>query len=185
MMYSSQPTGSSDTEQIFTDMKWRPSLLFFSFLGIAGIVFFLNRLAPFQNGDPNPEREAKLIHAILYGLDRYHFQPKAIDDKLSEQVYDLYLQNIDGGKRFFTQADIAKFKPFEKQLDDQAREGTFEFFNTSIEHLEQSLTKTQGWYREILAAPMDFSKDESFETDGKKLNWAKNDADCAVAGKNG
>ncbi|MBK8965108.1 MAG: carboxy terminal-processing peptidase [Lewinellaceae bacterium] len=158
-------------------MKWKPSLLFFSFLGIAGIVFFLNRFTPFQQTDPNPQKEAKLVHAILFGLDRYHYQPRAIDDEFSQQVYDLYLENIDGGKRFFTQADMDKLHGYSTQLDDQAKAGTFEFFNLSVDLMQQALDKTQGWYREVLAKPIDFSKDDVFESDGKKLKWAGTDAE--------
>lgn len=177
MMYSSRPPGLSDTEQTFTDMKWKPSLLFFSFLGIAGIVFFFNRLVPFNGNDPDPQKEAKTVQAILMGLGRYHFQPKEIDDTFSHEVYDLYLQNFDAGKRFFTQPDIARLKAYEYQLDDQAKAGTFEFFDLSVDLLQKSLQKTQGWYGEILAKPLDFSKNETFETDGKKLPWAKDDAE--------
>ncbi|MCC6460869.1 MAG: carboxy terminal-processing peptidase [Saprospiraceae bacterium] len=158
-------------------MKWKPSLLFFSFLGIAGIVFFLNRFVPFSGNEPNPQKEAKLVQAILYGLNRYHFQPKQVDDKFSQDVYNLYLQNVDGGKRFFTQADVDQVSGYQQQLDDQAKAGTFEFFNRSVELMEKAQTKTQVWYREILAKPIDFSKDETFETDGKKLSWAKSDAE--------
>ena len=177
MMYSSRPPGHSDTEQTITDMKWKPSLLFFSFLGIAGIVFFFNRLVPFNGNDPNPQKEAKIVQAILMGLNRYHFQPKEVDDKLSHEVYDLYLQDIDGGKRFFTQADINRMKVYEFQLDDQAKAGTYEFFDLSLERMEQALNKTQSWYREVLSKPIDFSKNETFEIDGKKLAWAKDDAE--------
>lgn len=178
MIYSSRPdNGLSDTEQILTDMKWKPSLLFFSFLGVLGIVFFLNQLSPVVNADPNPQKEAKLMQALLFGLERYHYEPRAVDDRFSQQVYNLYLKNLDGGKRFFTQADIDQIKKFELQIDDQAKAGTFEFFDRTTGLLEVSLTKTQGWYREILAEPMDFSKKETFETDGKKLGWAKNDAE--------
>ena len=175
MIYSSRPSGPSDVYQIFTDMKWKPSLLFFSFIGIAGIVFFLNRIVPFTSNEPNPQKEATLIRSILYGLERYHYQPKAIDDNFSKQAYELYLKSIDGGKRFFTKADIARFKPFDQKLDDQARAGTYEFFDLSVVMLEQSLDKTQAWYQEILASPIDFSKDDYFESDGKKLSWAKDD----------
>jgi len=174
MMYSSRPTGLSDTDQLISDMKWKPSLLFFSFLGILGIVFFLNQPAPIQ---PNPQKEAKIMQAILYGLERYHFEPKVVDDRFSRQAFNLYLKNIDSGKRFLTQSDVEQLKPFELQIDDQAHAGTFEFFDRSVGLLETSLTKTQGWYREILAAPIDFSKNESFETDGDKLSWAKDDAE--------
>lgn len=177
MMYSSRPSGFSDTEQILTDMKWKPSLLFFSFLGVLGIVFFLNQITPTVSADPNPQKEAVLMQAVLSGLDRYHYEPKVIDDRFSRQVFNLYLDNTDGGKRFFTQADIDRIKPFELQLDDQAKAGTFEFFNSTVGLLEASLVKTQGWYREILAAPIDFSKNETFETDGKKLSWAKDESE--------
>lgn len=175
MMYSSRPDGHSDSEQILTDMKWKPSLLLFSFLGVLGIVFFLNQLTPTFSAEPNPQKEAKLMQAILLGLDRYHYEPKSVDDRFSRQVFNLYLKNLDGGKRFFTQADVDQIKPFELQLDDQAKAGTFEFFDRTVGLLEASLAKTQGWYREILAQPIDFSKNETFETDGKKLAWAKND----------
>ncbi|MBL7776321.1 MAG: PDZ domain-containing protein, partial [Saprospiraceae bacterium] len=158
-------------------MKWKPSLLFFSFLGIAGVVFFLNRLAPDVPKDPNPQKEAKLMRAILFGLDRYHFQPRSIDDNFSQQAYNLYLKNVDGGKRFFTQAEIKQLQAFERQLDDEAQAGTFQFFDLSVQLMAQALDKTQGWYQEILATPIDFSKDDSFESDGKKLSWAKNDAE--------
>lgn len=177
MMYSSRPSGLSDTDQLISDMKWKPSLLFFSFLGVLGIVFFINQLTPTPKAQPGPQKEAKIMQAILYGLERYHFEPKVVDDRFSRQAFNLYLKNIDGGKRFMTQSDVDQLKPYELQLDDQAHAGTFEFFDRSVSLLETSLAKTQGWYREILAKPIDFSKNESFETDGDKLSWAKDDAE--------
>ncbi|MBL7802209.1 MAG: carboxy terminal-processing peptidase [Saprospiraceae bacterium] len=158
-------------------MKLKPSLIFFSFLGIIGVAFFVNRINPFFGNDPNPQKESALARTILGGLERMHFQPKAINDDFSKQVYDLYLKDLDGGKRFFTQSDIDQMTPFQNQLDDQLQNGTFEFFNVSVQLIDQSLTKTQGWYREILAKPLDFSQNVTLEADGKKLNWAKNDAE--------
>ena len=158
-------------------MKLKPSLIFFSFVGIIGIAFVVNRFHPFGGGDPNPQKEAALARTILGGLDRMHFQPKAIDDDFSAQVYDLYLKDIDGGKRFFTQGDIDQLNPFKQQLDNQLQNGTFEFFNLSTQLLDQSLTKTQGWYRDILSKPLDFTTNQTLEADGKKLSWAKNDAE--------
>ncbi|MBK8922516.1 MAG: carboxy terminal-processing peptidase [Saprospirales bacterium] len=139
--------------------------------------FFLNRLLPVAGNDPNPQKEARLIQAILFGLERYHYQPKKVDDQFSRAVYDLYLQNIDGGKRFFIQPDIDQLKSYETQLDDQAIAGSFEFFDRSVLLLDASLAKTQGWYRELLAAPFDFSREEMFDTDGEKSPWAKTDAE--------
>ena len=177
MFYSYRSLGKPDFEKIFPVMKFKPSFFFFSLFGIAGLVFFLNRVMPFSGDDPNPQKEAKLIQAILDGLNRLHFQPKPVDDQFSLQVYSLYLQDIDNGKRFFIQPDIDQLKPFETLLDDQAKAGTFEFFNRSVELMDAAQNKTQGWYRETLAKPLDFSKNETLEADGKKLAWAKDDAE--------
>lgn len=176
MFYTTRPFGSSDIEKFLRDMKIKPSLLLFSFIGILGVVLFANRFTAFS-GDPDPKKEAALMQAILQGVKSLHFQPKPVDNTFSKQVYELYLKDIDGGKRFLTQADVDQLRPFEEQLDDQALAGTFQCFDISVALLDQSLIKTQGWYREILAAPLDFSKNETLEADGKKLDWAKNDAE--------
>lgn len=155
-------------------MKLKPSHLIFSFIGILGIAFFLHEVMP-KNADPNPQREAALMQSLLRHLAGVHYQPKAIDDELSKSVYKLYLKDIDGGKRYFTQQDINQLQDFEKQIDDQAQAGTFEFFDLSVKLMDQALDKTQGWYQEILSKPLDFTQNEMLEADGDKLAWAKND----------
>lgn len=159
-----------------SDMKLKSSFLLFSFIGVLGIAYFLNPFSVFNN-EPNPEKDAALMRAVLQHLAGVHFQPKAIDDEFSKSVYGLYLKDIDGGKRFYNQADIDKMSVYERKIDDQANVGTFEFFDLSVTLMDQSLTKTQGWYREILASPIDFSKNEMLEADGEKLAWAKDDTE--------
>lgn len=177
MLYYYRRFGNSVFGKIFSDMKFKQSLLLFSFVGVAGIAFLLNSFSTFKSPDPNPQKEAAMMQALLQGLTRYHFQPKEINDNFSKDVYGYYLKEIDGGKRFFTQADIDQIKPFEKLLDDQALAGTFEFFDLSSALMDKSFVKTQGWYRDILSKPMDFTKNESLESDGKKIKWAKDDAE--------
>lgn len=158
------------------DMKWKPTLLLFSFLGLLGTALWFHRqeIWPATTG-PNPQKEARLMQGILNGLERFHYEPKAVDDQLSRQVFHFYLKQIDGGKRFFTQADINQLLVFETQLDDQARAGIFPFFDRTMELYDQALQKTQQWYREILAKPMDFSAEAYIEVDGEKVQWTRND----------
>lgn len=170
--------GSFDPEKFFNDMKLKTSLALFSIVGLVGIALLV-KYNPFDNGEPqsSPERDAALIRTISQVLSRGHFQPKDIDDTFSKNVYNLYLKEVDGGKRFLTQADIDLMKPYELQLDDQTRAGTFQFFDVSVQRLDASLVKTQNWYREILANPLDFSKNDELQADGEKLKWAKDDAE--------
>jgi len=177
MFYSDQPFGKFDFEKLLRDMKIKPSLLFFSFIGIIGALVLALRFNPIHQGDPDPKKDAALMQAILQGVKSLHFQPKPVDDVFSKQVYDVYLKDIDSGKRFLTKSDVDQLSPFQQQLDDQALNGTFQFFDLSVKLLDQSLVKTQGWYREMLSKPIDFSKNETLEADGKKLDWAKDDAE--------
>ena len=177
MLYYYRRLGNSAFVKTLSDMTFKPSLLLFSFVGVAGLALFLNSTHFFKGSDPTtPEKEAAMMRALLQGLTR-HFQPKELDDSFSKDVYGYYLKEVDSGKRFFTQSDIDQLKPFEKQLDDQAKAGIFGFFDLSVLLLDKALAKTQGYYREALSKPLDFSKNESLESDGKKMKWAKDDAE--------
>ncbi|HMR44250.1 MAG TPA: hypothetical protein PKC40_10470, partial [Saprospiraceae bacterium] len=152
-------------------MKFFKGPVFFSILAVA-ILFGL-----YYPRYSSQQKEAVLINTILSGLSRMHYQPVNVDDDFSKKLYKLYIDRIDGSRRFLTQEDLSKLKTFENQLDDQATAGTYEFFNLTLDVLDRSLDKTQTYYREFLAKPFDFKKDETIETDGEKKDFAKNDAE--------
>lgn len=56
-------------------------------------------------GSPSAEQAtaAKLVYGLLSD-SRYAYRPRALDDKLSAEVFKRYLESLDGGKLFFTAA---------------------------------------------------------------------------------
>ncbi|MCE2821267.1 MAG: carboxy terminal-processing peptidase [Saprospiraceae bacterium] len=166
----------ADLKTRTSSMKLKSSLLLFSFLGVLGVAFIVQRTFNTQAAG-TPEHDAALMQALLRHLSGVHFQPKPIDDNLSKSVFNLYLKDIDGGKRFFNRQDIEQLSAYELKLDDEAQAGTFVFFDLSVQLLEKSLDKTQAWYSEALAGPLDYSVNDALESDGDKLAWAKNDAE--------
>lgn len=143
------------------------------FLSVLAIVFLV--AAYFPKVD-NAEKEAVIMRTILRGLDQLHYQPQQINNQFSEKVYDSYLDQIDGAKRFLTQKDVDQLTPFRDQIDDEALKGSYEFFNLSLELLNAGLEKTQGYYREILDKPFDYTSTESVELDGDKRSYANSDS---------
>ena len=125
----------------------------------------------------NAEKEAVMIKSMLSSLDRFHYQPQKVDDAFSKKVFKLYLDRLDGNKRWLTQADVDMLDDFETQLDDEADAGTYQFFDLSLKLIEQGLDKTQGFYKEILATPFDFSTNDKIEMDREKKARAKSDAE--------
>ncbi len=76
-------------------------------------------------------------------------------------------------------------KGFEKQLDDEANAGTFQFFDLSVDLMDKAVAKTQGWYREILAKPSIFPKRRARSRRQKTSSGPKTTPNCAAVGKNG
>ena len=142
------------------------------FLSVAAAIFLVGAFWPPMN---SAEKEAVLVNTILNGLQRMHFQPVNIDDNFSKKLFDTYIDRMDGGKRFYTQKEIKALKKFRMDLDDEASNGTYEFFNQALALHNEARVKVQAYYREFLAEPFDFSKEEMFETDGDKKEHVKND----------
>ncbi len=151
-------------------MKFRGFVL----LALSAVVFLV--AANYPKTD-DAEKEAILMQTILAGLDQLHYAPQKIDDDFSNKVFDLYLERIDGNKRWLTQGDVDQLTIYKNKLDDQATAGTYEFLNIAQESLSKSLEKTKTYYQAILAQPFDFTGDEAIELDGEKKAYAKNDAE--------
>ena len=152
-------------------MKIKGSI-FFSLLALCifGAAFY------YPSGN-NEEKESVLMQNVLTTLNRYHYQPQDIDDDFSERVMEIYLENIDGARRYLTQSDVDQLMTYKTKLDDQAREGKFEFFNLSLELLKEGLKKSEAYFKEFINEPFDFAKDETIEFDPDKRGYAKGDAE--------
>ena len=117
------------------------------------------------------QKEAVLLQTLVRGMERYHYSPQDLDDNFSEKAYNLYLNSIDGGKRFFTAKEVAQLNEHRTQLDDQIQASEFTFFNLSQDLLTNALDRAQGYYRDILATPFDFTQAGSVELDGDKRDY--------------
>ena len=117
-----------------------------------------------------------LVPAILESLKNYHYNPVDVNDEFSKKVFDGFLNVLDGNKRFFTQDDINQLKIYITKIDDQSKEGNYDFFDKTMEIYEGRINQNQQWFKEILAAPMEFTSKESLVIDDKQP-FAKNDTE--------
>ena len=138
---------------------------------VAAAGLFLAFYSPMNDA----QKEATLMQSILTDLNYYHYQPLEVNDNLSEKFYNLFLDRMDGSRRWMTQSDVTQLDAWKQKLDNEANEGTFAFLDLSTQLQQAGIKKTQAWYREILEKPFDFKQKESVETDGDKKPFAKND----------
>ncbi|MBL7815102.1 MAG: carboxy terminal-processing peptidase [Saprospiraceae bacterium] len=158
--------------KIWWNMKFRNIFLMTVVASGVTIAAFCPKPAP-------ADKEVALLQSLMTALNQLHFSPQMMDDAFSQKVYKLYLDRIDAGRRFYTQADVEQLKPYESQLDDQIKAFDYTFFNKSEQLLNASMTKVEGFYKEVIEMPINFSgnENETIEMDGDKKPYAKNDAE--------
>ena len=131
-------------------------------------------VAAFQTATTNPTRDAAVLKLVADALSQAHYQPKPIDDRLSESAFDAFLETLDGDKRFFTQKDLESLRTDRLQFDDQIQAGSAAFFDRSYALFVQRLDEAQARYRRLLAAPISAQSGEKYQTDPDKRIYPAN-----------
>ncbi len=123
----------------------------------------------------NTEKESILLKTIVDVVEAYHFDPLNINDEFSEKVFNLYIDRIDRGRRWLTQEDMEVLSAYKLTLDEEIKQGKFDFLDISVAHLEKGVKKTETFYKEILQQPFDFTTSEVVITEGSQKGFAAND----------
>ena len=120
--------------------------------------------------EPTPEhREATAsIHQLM---QRYHYKRVAVDDELSEQIFDRFVASLGPQKSFFLESDIDEFDDYQTSFDDAIRTAklspVFEVFNRFRNRMEERADYAKG----LLESDFDFTVDETYTFDREELPW--------------
>ncbi len=140
-------------------------------VGIGAGVVLLSALG-FKLWQAKQTKDQVVMRVVDQMLTTAHFQPKDIDDELSVEVFETFLEQVDGGKRFLTDADIQQLSTYKSRLDDQFNASSSQFFNEAFGIMQQRFAEAQAYYQEVLAQPFDFTLMEDFETNIEDETWA-------------
>jgi carboxyl-terminal processing protease len=109
-------------------------------------------------------------------LEEAHYSRAALDDKMSEVIYQRYLESLDGQKSYFLQSDINDFNAYRFLFDDMIRTGDIDpayvifarFQQRNRERLEHAIT--------LLSTEPDWTLNETYEFDRSKASWPADQA---------
>ena len=118
-------------------------------------------------------RRKTLLSAVINTLSSEHYKPQEINDEFSGRVFGSYLKILDYQHRFFLQDDIARFKQFENQIDNQVAAGSFEYYDVVTETYKRRLKAVAGMYEKYLSSPLDLNQPGKIETDFEKRSYPK------------
>jgi len=152
---------------------------FFIKLSVTLSLFVLVTSCIFYQGPPTKDEVVEDM--LLQNLNSSHYNPQVFNDTFSAHVYSLYLKRMDYNKKILLKEDVDKLNKYKYQLDDLIKKNSLEFFNLSLDILTKRTKEDQQYYRDLLAKPFDFTKDENVELNPDKFSYAANTSELKEA----
>ncbi len=150
--------------------------MWLAFAFAAGIQANTPAVEPPQSPSLKPlQQQVEAAHLTAKVIGEHHYRPVALDDALSEKIFDSYLKALDPEKMFFVQADIDQWKEARSKLDDALLtdnlELPFAVFNLYAKRAIERFTYADS----LLKAGFDFQQNESYQYLREKEPWAKSE----------
>jgi carboxyl-terminal processing protease len=125
------------------------------------------------------DRHRKVSRLVAEVVERSHYRRAILDEKLSSQVYDRYLDSLDGSHSYFLQSDLAELETYRTHLGEAIRTGSVEpAFVIYRRLLERNRAEIAAAIASLDHEP-DFKIDESYGFDRSKAPWPADAAEQA------
>lgn len=120
------------------------------------------------------ERIGELVSEFV---EKSHYQHDSVNDELSSEVLDRYIESLDSKRLYFLASDIEAFEKYRHELDDMVRSESlmpvfdmFEVYRTRARERLNYALKT-------LETKPDFTVGEEYVFDRDDLPWAETEAE--------
>ena len=134
------------------------------------------RAAPAGELQPT-ERQRKIAKLVGEVIERSHYRQTVLDSKMSSEVFDRYLESLDGNRSYFLASDIAELERYRYKLDEVIRTGDVEpAFVIFARFQERNRAAVRIALADLGAEP-NFGVDENFSFDRSKAPWLANQAE--------
>lgn len=123
------------------------------------------------------ERQRNIARRVGVILEEAHYRRAAIDDRLSAQVFDRYLDSLDGQRSYFLASDLREFEPYRLRFDDMIRTGELEPAYTIFARFQERNRERARQALAVLQRQPDWTLVESFEFDRTGAAWPATEAE--------
>ena len=120
---------------------------------------------------PSPSKD-RILGEILKGvLENYHITKKKLDDSVSKNALDLYIERVDYGKQFLLRKDVNELTKYKNDLDNEVSDGNLKLVNVTSKIMKERLPVIEKYVDSILKKEFNYKKAETLETDSKKRKF--------------
>ncbi len=125
----------------------------------------------FETLSPEPQHR-QVSQLVSKLLTNSHYRKKSLNDSLSAEIFENFIEKLDHNKLYFLASDIRSFDKHRLMFDDYIGSGqveaTYEIFNVYQQRIAERLT----YVFERIEKPFDFSIDEYVVIDREDAPWA-------------
>ncbi len=119
---------------------------------------------------PN-ERHRRVLRLVSEVVERQHYRQAPLDDTMSSQIFERYLEALDGAKSYLLASDVAEFEPLRYQLDDAITRADAGPAFTIFTRFQERNREVLRYALSLLDTEPDFKVDESFRFDRADVGW--------------
>ncbi len=131
------------------------------------LAFTPDSLAVLAPKDYYPQ-ETEIINNLV---SRYHYRKFNLNDSLSTEIFDRYIESLDHNKSYFLDSDMKDLSKYKTQLDDYLKNGELKAIYDIYEVYRERANDRFDYIEKIIKEPFDFTKDEYYEIDRKDAKW--------------
>src|ERR1051326_3607121 len=122
---------------------------------------------------PDEAAIAKLTARILMQMHYLHLQ-QPLDDQVSSQFLDRYLERLDNLHIHFLQSDLEEFEQYRTTLDDLTKAGDISPARAIFKRFFERVEQRMNYVAELLKpAKFDFTGDDRYSFDRRKAPYPK------------
>jgi carboxyl-terminal processing protease len=121
------------------------------------------------------QEESKIINTII---SRYHYRKFKLNDSLSSEIFERYIETLDHSKSYFLTKDIMEFEKYKNKFDDFLMDGELNVVYDIFKTYKERANNRFDYVEKQLQQDFDFSIDEYYERNREDASWPASDEEA-------
>lgn len=145
---------------------------------VKGLFFSIFCLLYLAGGTQDFIATVKDAFVITRMAEKFHLQPKPVNNELSHFVFDAFIDELDRNRIYFSQEDITDFSMYAGTIDDEIIHKKDQFLRFVFNRYQLRLSQTDSIINQLCRSPFDFTRDEMY-TAAEDTSFAANETERA------
>ncbi|RKX39348.1 MAG: hypothetical protein DRP64_14370, partial [Verrucomicrobia bacterium] len=119
----------------------------------------------------------KISRSVAYSLPVFHLNQLPLDENISTNAFNLFIDSLDPSRSYYLQSDIDTFTEEAPMLAKRLHKGDISFATRAFDVLMERIENRIAFTEELLEKGFDTSADETFLWDRQETEWVETEAE--------